>query len=92
MPSSPVLQVKPLGFPWETADPFLFCAYHDDAYPKGNGQMEFFRAMPTTSIRRCRSSPSSARRSETTSVHSVARSRRSPSGSSVPCGPAWACS
>jgi hypothetical protein len=39
MPSSPVLQVKPLGFPWETADPFLFCAYHDDAYPKGNGQM-----------------------------------------------------
>ena len=39
MPSSPVLQVKPLGFPWETADPFLFCAYHDDAYPRGNGQM-----------------------------------------------------
>jgi redox-sensitive bicupin YhaK (pirin superfamily) len=39
MSSSPVLQVKPLGFPWETADPFLFCAYHDDAYPKGNSQM-----------------------------------------------------
>ncbi len=39
MPSSPVLRVKPLGFPWETVDPFLFCAYHDDAYPKGNGQM-----------------------------------------------------
>ncbi|MBC7380806.1 MAG: pirin family protein [Burkholderiaceae bacterium] len=39
MTSSPVLQVKPLGFPWETADPFLFCAYHDDAYPRGNGQM-----------------------------------------------------
>jgi quercetin 2,3-dioxygenase len=39
MSTSPVLAVKPLGFPWETADPFLFCAYHDDAYPKGNGRM-----------------------------------------------------
>ena len=37
--ASPVLSVKPLGFPWETADPFLFCAYHDDAYPKSNGQL-----------------------------------------------------
>lgn len=39
MSTSPVLAVRPLGFPWETADPFLFCAYHDDAYPKGNGRM-----------------------------------------------------
>jgi len=37
--ASPVLQVKPLGFPWETIDPFLFCAYHDDAYPKANADM-----------------------------------------------------
>jgi redox-sensitive bicupin YhaK (pirin superfamily) len=37
MSASPVLQVSPLGFPWETIDPFLFCVYHDDAYPKGNG-------------------------------------------------------
>ena len=37
--ASPVLGVKPLGFPWETSDPFLFCAYHDDAYPKSNGQL-----------------------------------------------------
>src|SRR6185295_9824341 len=22
-----------------TADPFLFCAYHDDAYPRGNGKL-----------------------------------------------------
>jgi redox-sensitive bicupin YhaK (pirin superfamily) len=37
--ASPVLSVKPLGFPWETSDPFLFCAYHDDAYPKSNGKL-----------------------------------------------------
>ena len=37
--ASPLLQIKPLGFPWETADPFLFCAYHDDAYPQANAQM-----------------------------------------------------
>jgi len=36
---SPVLQVSPLGFPWQTIDPFLFCVYHDDAYPKANAQM-----------------------------------------------------
>jgi redox-sensitive bicupin YhaK (pirin superfamily) len=34
-----VKAVKPLGFPWETADPFLFCVYHNDAYPAGNEQM-----------------------------------------------------
>src|SRR3954465_14418972 len=34
-----VLSVKPLGFPWETADPFLFCVHHDDAYPAGNPQL-----------------------------------------------------
>ncbi|MES2944141.1 MAG: pirin family protein [Pseudomonadota bacterium] len=38
-PASPVLQIKTLGFPWETQDPFLFCAYHDDAYPAGNGKL-----------------------------------------------------
>lgn len=38
-PASPVLSVRPLGFPWETVDPFLFCAYHDDAYPRGNADM-----------------------------------------------------
>src|SRR5690606_17939901 len=32
-----VLRTAPLGFPWVTADPFLFCAHHDDAYPAGNG-------------------------------------------------------
>ncbi|MDB5937656.1 MAG: Pirin domain protein [Polaromonas sp.] len=36
---SPVLRTEPLGFPWPTVDPFLFCVYHDDAYPAGNAQM-----------------------------------------------------
>lgn len=29
----------PLGFPWQTQDPFLFCVYHLDHYPKGNGSL-----------------------------------------------------
>jgi quercetin 2,3-dioxygenase len=36
---SAVLGVQPLGFPWETIDPFLFCVHHDDAYPAGNEEM-----------------------------------------------------
>jgi redox-sensitive bicupin YhaK (pirin superfamily) len=31
-----VKTVRGLGFPWETQDPFLFCVYHQDAYPEGN--------------------------------------------------------
>ena len=38
MPDS-VLKVFPLGFPWQTQDPFLFCVHHDDAYPRGNAQL-----------------------------------------------------
>ncbi len=34
-----VLQIFELGFPWQTQDPFLFCVYHLDHYPKGNGDM-----------------------------------------------------
>lgn len=26
----------PLGFPWKTQDPFLFCVHHEDSYPAGN--------------------------------------------------------
>lgn len=36
---SPVLDIWPLGFPWETRDPFLFCVHHDDAYPAGGENM-----------------------------------------------------
>ena len=35
---SPILKLHPLGFPWQTIDPFLFCVHHDDAYPAGNAQ------------------------------------------------------
>jgi redox-sensitive bicupin YhaK (pirin superfamily) len=37
--SDAVIRIKPLGFPWETTDPFLFCAHHDDAYPAGDERM-----------------------------------------------------
>ncbi len=35
----PILSIKPLGFQWETADPFLFCVHHEDKFPKGNDAM-----------------------------------------------------
>ena len=38
-PSALVLRTQPLGFTWQTADPFLFCVHHDDAYPAGNEAM-----------------------------------------------------
>jgi len=31
-----IIKIKPLGFVWETADPFLFCVHHEDRFPKGN--------------------------------------------------------
>ncbi|MDH4450230.1 MAG: pirin family protein [Rhodoferax sp.] len=34
-----VLSVAPLGFPWQTLDPFLFCVHHNDAYPPGDADM-----------------------------------------------------
>ena len=39
MVSKKIIQIKPLGFPWETQDPFLFCAYHRDEYPVGDENM-----------------------------------------------------
>ncbi len=36
---SAIKQIKPLGFPWATQDPFLFCVYHRDLFPNGNGNM-----------------------------------------------------
>ncbi|BBE17494.1 pirin [Aquipluma nitroreducens] len=34
-----ILNIKPLGFQWETFDPFIFCVHHRDEYPKGNAEM-----------------------------------------------------
>jgi hypothetical protein len=39
MSANPIVRVRPLGFPWPTTDPFLFCVFHDDAYPRGNGRL-----------------------------------------------------
>jgi len=38
-PKKIVKEIKPLGFQWETADPFLFCVHHEDKFPKGNDNM-----------------------------------------------------
>jgi len=37
--SSVALKTFPLGFPWDTEDPFLFCVHHLDHYPEGNSEM-----------------------------------------------------
>lgn len=37
--NDPIVSVKPLGFPWEPADPFLFCVHHVDSYPAGDERM-----------------------------------------------------
>lgn len=34
-----IKSVKPLGFQWETSDPFLFCVHHEDKFPKGNDKL-----------------------------------------------------
>jgi redox-sensitive bicupin YhaK (pirin superfamily) len=34
-----ISNIKPLGFTWETGDPFLFCVHHLDHYPAGNDQL-----------------------------------------------------
>jgi redox-sensitive bicupin YhaK (pirin superfamily) len=39
MTEDAVLRVSPVGFTWQTLDPFLFCVHHDDAYPAGNEQL-----------------------------------------------------
>lgn len=35
----PIIKIRPLGFQWETSDPFLFCVHHEDDFPEGNDQL-----------------------------------------------------
>lgn len=37
--STPIIDIKPLRIPWATQDPFIFCAYHNDAFPGGNDSL-----------------------------------------------------
>ncbi len=34
-----IKKITRLQMPWDTQDPFLFCAFHNDQYPKGNGKL-----------------------------------------------------
>lgn len=34
-----IKQIRALNMPWETLDPFLFCAYHRDHYPRGKADL-----------------------------------------------------
>jgi len=34
-----IKKIIPLGFQWDTLDPFLFCVHHEDKFPKGNEVM-----------------------------------------------------
>lgn len=45
MNDSSILAIRPLGFQWQTKDPFLFCVHHEDHYPSGNEVMG-----PSTSL------------------------------------------
>lgn len=39
MQANIIKSIKPLGFQWETNNPFLFCVHHKDSYPEGNEEM-----------------------------------------------------
>lgn len=39
MTAPTVLAVMPLGHPWVTLDPFLFCVHHVDSYPAGDERL-----------------------------------------------------
>lgn len=34
-----ILKIEPLGSPWKTQDPFIFCVYHLDHFPGGNSDL-----------------------------------------------------
>lgn len=37
--SKSIKKIDALAFPWQTQDPFLFCAYHLDKYPEGKDDL-----------------------------------------------------
>ncbi len=37
--SNTIKKIVPLGFPWATQDPFIFCVYHQDDLPAGDERM-----------------------------------------------------
>jgi redox-sensitive bicupin YhaK (pirin superfamily) len=39
MDTKTIKRIRPLGFQWETLDPFLFCVHHEDKYPEGNDNL-----------------------------------------------------
>jgi len=39
MKPAAIRQIRQLGFPWVTQDPFLFCVHHLDFYPEGNDKL-----------------------------------------------------
>ena len=39
MYNTSIIRIRPLGFQWETSDPFLFCVHHLDDYPAGNAEL-----------------------------------------------------
>lgn len=39
MATEKIISIAPLGFPWATQDPFLFCVHHLDEYPEGNDDL-----------------------------------------------------
>ncbi len=40
-----LLNIEPLSFPWQTQDPFIFCVYHKETYPKGTPTMSVSPAL-----------------------------------------------
>lgn len=39
MNNSSIINIQALDFQWDCSDPFLFCAYHNDSFPKGNAEL-----------------------------------------------------
>jgi redox-sensitive bicupin YhaK (pirin superfamily) len=39
MKNETILNIRSLGFPWVTQNPFIFCVHHLDHYPEGNDEL-----------------------------------------------------